>query len=255
MRVLVSFLLLCSWLSVVGQTAPTAVAVGDYDRLRTVERFITVLYPRLTKVRGTLTYQTGELNWPDYDFLYFHLQRCNPGSGIRGGLYHSIFGKEPETRPEDFLCPAPMMISGTQHYLDGQVRTGPKQQPIHWFNAHGEFLSARLREALDELSKHPEWDHERRLGYLEPLKPTYGPSGLSRLKALPSVSAIHEFSGCKLDFSTASFLTGRLEVNNPLYHFGWVVSGTRVLRIGKKHSTEFCQATFEPFDGDLTSLN
>jgi hypothetical protein len=105
MRPIVSFLVLYSSISVFGQTAPTGVAVDDYDRLRTVERFLTVLYPRLTKVRGTLTYQTGELNWPNYDFLYFHLQRCNPGSGIRGGLYHSIFGKEPETRPEDFFVP------------------------------------------------------------------------------------------------------------------------------------------------------
>jgi hypothetical protein len=148
-----------------------------------------------------------------------------------------------------------MMISETQHYLDGMVRTGSKEQPIHWFNAHGDFLSARLKEALDELSKHPEWGQESRLEYLERLKPTYGPTGLTRLKALLSVSAVYKFSGCKLDFSTASFGTGWLGDKNPLRYFGWVVSGTRVLRLGKKHNSEFCQVTFEPFEGDLTDLN
>jgi hypothetical protein len=202
----------------------------DYDRLRSIERFLDAVYPPLQQHGGFLTMQTEEFNSSSSQLNLFFVQ-CWPGSGVPGGAVRA-----------DFLPHCSGNIgSVNSDFLRIIVVMGPARFPIHSFSADGKFVLEKQDEFIAEIKDHPDWKEPEKLDVLKKAGARFGPENKDDfLKTVP-VDVVYEFSGCRLGLKTATFGAD----------YGWAIQGT--YRHGKKDYP--CHASFEPFEGKLIGLD
>ncbi len=223
---------------------------GRFDRLAAVQSFLDEVYPGLRHVYGLMLSRSNEFHLArpeDFDTVgqQVDVVPCRPGSGVVGGREEA-----PSTLP---YC-AGLFPSGLSDFLTLSVGYSLKF-PIWMFRAQGSFVEGKSQTAKEEIADHAEWTREKWTEAVIRSKPALGPNQREDfLRSIP-VQAIGEFTGCRLDPATASFWVDRLgEKPDPIrVEIQWIVRGkTRNKRGG--HS-DGCQATFEPFEGKLLSVN
>ena len=216
---------------------------GPFDRLDVVQEFADAVYPDLKPVKGLVLLRVEEFHAATGADNHVDIVPCHPGSGVYGG------GGEPA--PTVPHCTG-LFLSSFSEFLNISVRYSSKF-PIQKFYAAGTFVDGKSALAKGEIANHAEWTRQEMAEAVIRAKPRYGPDQKTAFSHSISAQAMYEFTGCRLDLSTASFWVDRLEVKpDPVrVEIEWVITGHR-----KKNgpAPNGCRATFEPFDGRLLSI-
>jgi hypothetical protein len=205
---------------------------GTYDRITVLERFLEAVYPDLRQQEGRLTIQTQEFHsGGGVPMMQIDFVPCHPGSGVPQGGKWII-------PPCQGLAP-----SNPSSFLSIETWFRSAKFPIVHYSANGEIIAKEYQLLNREAMNHPERSWEDQLAALKRATPKFAEENREELlKTIPAKS-IQEFSGCQLDLNSAVYGRGSL---------GWYVRGKK--QSGKSNPRQ-CSATFEPFHGNLLSLD
>ena len=220
---------------------------GSFDRLAAVQKFLDAIYPDLKPVHGLLLSRSEEFHLSPIDGLsgeHIDVVPCRPGSGVPGGT------ELPKTGVQH--CTG-LFLSSFSEFLSLSVGYSQKF-PITMFRAAGSFVGGKNQLARQEIIDHPEWNRQQMTEAVVEAKPSFGPDQRQEFLHIVPLTAIKEFTGCQLDASTALFWVDRLEAKpDPVQvEIQWIIKGHKT---GTGRTPDVCQATFEPFDGKLLSVN
>ncbi len=217
-----------------------------FDRLAVVQRFVDSVYPGLKHVHGLLLSRSLEFHLSPPNGLtgeYIDIVPCRPGSGVPGD------GELPS--PSLPHCTG-LFLPGFSEFLTMGVGYSDKF-PIREFQARGSFVDGKSQPTKEEIVSHPEWTRREWTDAVLRANPRFSPDQKEDFVRSIPLQAIAEFTGCQLDTATASFWVDRLEVNpDPVrVEIQWHINGKKK-NSGRPQNA--CQATFEPFEGKLLSV-
>lgn len=90
------------------------------------------------------------------------------------------------------------------------------KRPLHQFYPQGRFVDEKLSTLLSDIKAHPEWKEPEKLEALRAAGPKFGPENKKALLKSVPAGFIYQFSGCRLNFRTATSGAG----------YGWVIQST-----------------------------
>jgi hypothetical protein len=229
-------------------------AYGKFDRMQVIERFLLDVYPAMQNRLGQLTFEVEELNLvPARETsVYVDFAECHVGSGVPGA-----------GQPRFRYCPVPTGGSPiTDYLLRARFQFGDPEAPLVLFWAHGALITAKLDMFREQISKQPQWTDEQVLAALERAGPRFAPEQRDAFIKQVPLQLIQRYTGCILEVSKARFLAHRT-MNPPdpatldLY---WEIPGShkrwQVFEGSKRQQmVESCFARFEPFEGNLITID
>jgi|SRR5579859_603692 len=223
---------------------------GHFDRLAVVQRFLDEVYPEAKNVHGLILSrsETFHLVEPE-NFgrggLQIDIVPCRPGSGVPAmGQKMAI--------PH---CTG-LFLPSFSEFLTISVGYSSKV-PFTAFRVKGTFVDGKSQAVKEEIWDHVEWTREEWTQAVLRARPRFGPAQKEEfIRSIPqrTIKAVRDFADCRLDLSTARFVVDRLG-NKPDYmqvYVQWIITGKLKHKV---LSSDGCQATFEPFEGKLLSIN
>ena len=227
-----------------------------FDRMRAIEEFLLTVYPTLQGRLGQLTFEVEELNLrPEGETsIYVDFAQCHVGSGVPGG-----------GQPQFRSCPVPAGgLPLTDYLLRARIDIGGTSEDfqISEFWAHGELVTAKLDALRAQIGQNPAWTDEQILDVLERANPKFGPTQRQAFAKQVPLELVRRFSGCNLDLSQMRLVAHRTihPTDPPELDLYWEVVGSHTRRAfyggGEyKQVVERCFARFEPFEGNLITLD
>ncbi len=226
-----------------------------YDHLKALGHFVDAIYPDLAHhglatLTMTASFDDGGFNMAT---MSIELHPCRES------------GVSMEKKPVHYCGES--VRPGDRPFLGATVKFRPdKERPIFAFNAAGTFVSEQVETIRDEFKeklyaedesrdKQRYWTTQDALEVLRSKKPSYGPENKTALLKWLPFREIRQFTGCKLRPESAQFEVKRSPDILPKTvppRLEWVVRG--VVPAIEKMKEEKCSASFEPFEGNLTSF-
>lgn len=231
---------------------------NEQDRLDVVARILREVYPDLIDQPSgpaVLHVLFGNGSFGGRFQLSFYLRPCQEGivTGAKPPL-PNCGGPHPELRP---IADEKPLLRASVHFNQNEGRP-----IVVYFGASFTLLDETLQQIRDQFKdrlltdfdyhdKKRYWTENDALQALQSKKPRFGPDHKKEFLGLLPVKALADVTGCKLKPESAVFVVAVLKDQPP--ELKWHIKGDT--RGEPLSETIDCSATFEPFEGRLTSFS